>query len=174
MSSNAERTCASARCRIKTEARFIKAVLGGLLGGSSALSSLADYTINSQVESAAGINRYTWTVQNQGESWGLDFFAIEVPAATQVLDFTVPQPFSNPDRIAYWIMEQKYEAWVDPHDGRVIVPVPRPRWKWLMWQGEQSSSVYPSGSTVSFSLVTDAAAKPGLVPGLTVTYTPQD
>jgi hypothetical protein len=30
-------------------------------------------------------------------------------------------------------MEERYEAWVDPHDGRVAIPAPRPGMKLLWW-----------------------------------------
>src|SRR5437016_1493907 len=95
-----------------------------LFAGS--ISSWAGYVVDSHVETAAGTNYYSWTVYNEDQSWGLDGFAIEVPVQTRVLAHTVPAPHSNPDRNAYWIMEERYEAWVDAHDGQVSTPAPRP------------------------------------------------
>src|SRR5438128_376263 len=69
---------------------------------ASSVSSLAGYVVDSHIESAAETNRYTWTVYNQDQAWGLVGFAIEVPVQTRVLARTVPPPYSNPDRTAYW------------------------------------------------------------------------
>ena len=142
-----------------------------LLAGS--ISSWAGYLVDSHVEAAAGTNRYTWTVYNQDQAWGLDGFAIEVPVQTRVLARTVPPPHSNPYRTAYWIMEERYEAWVDPHDGKVGIPAPQPGMKLLAWWGVEPVSVYPPGTAVTFSLTTDASVGPGVMSGSAVTYTPQ-
>src|SRR6266542_3072292 len=141
---------------------------------ASCVSSLAGYLVDSHIESAAGTNRYTWTVYNEDQAWGLVGFAIEVPVQTRVLSRTVPPPYSNPDRTAYWIMGEQFEASVDPHDGKVDIPAPRPGMKWLVWRGMESPSVYPPGTTVTFSVTTDASVGPGIVSGSAVTYTPQN
>jgi hypothetical protein len=143
-----------------------------LLAGS--VSSWAGYLVDSHVETAAGTNYYSWTVYNEDQAWGLDGFAIEVPVQTRVLARTVPPPHSNPDRTAYWIMDERYEAWVDPHDGKVSIPAPQPGMKLLVWGGMESPSVYPPGTTVTFSVTTDASVRPGVVSGTAVTYTPQN
>jgi hypothetical protein len=142
-----------------------------LLTGSS---SWAGYTVDSHMETAAGTNYYTWTVYNQDQVWGLDGFTIEVPLETHVLAHTVPAPYANPDSTAYWIMEERYQGQVDSHDGEVNIPAPRPGMKLLVWWGEQSPSVYPPGTTVTFSVATDASVGPGIVRGSAATYTPQN
>src|SRR5258707_6307547 len=86
----------------------------GLLTAS--ISSWAGYIVDSHVEVATGTNRYTWTVYNEDQSWGIDGFEIEVPVQTRVLAHTVPPPYLNPDRTAYWHMEERYEEQVDAHD----------------------------------------------------------
>src|SRR6266478_202739 len=134
----------------------------------------AAYVVDSHVQTAAGTNHYSWTVYNEDQSWGLDGFAIEVPVQTRVLDHTVPAPHANPDRNAYWIMEERYEAWVDAHDGQVSTPAPRPGMKLLWWWGMESPSVYPPGTTVTFSVTTDSSVGPGIASGSAVTYTPQN
>ena len=113
-----------------------------LLAGS--ISSWAGYLVDSHVEAAAGTNRYTWTVYNQDQAWGLDGFAIEVPVQTRVLARTVPPPHSNPYRNAYWIMEERYEAWVDPHDGKVGIPAPQPGMKLVAWWGGGAGERLPA------------------------------
>jgi hypothetical protein len=143
-----------------------------LLVGS--ISCWAGYVVDSRIEKSTGTNYYTWTVYNEDQSWGLDGFAIEVPVQTRLLAHTIPTPHSNPDRTAYWIMEERYEAEVDPHDGRVSIPAPRPGMKLLLWWGEQSPSVYPPGTTVTFSIATAASVHAGVVTGSAVTYTPQN
>src|SRR6266702_1268695 len=140
----------------------------------ASISARAGSIVDSHVETVAGTNRYTWTVYNQDQSWGLDGFAIEVPAQTRVLAHTIPAPYSNPDGNAYWIMEERHEASVDPHDSRVNVPAPKPGNKLLIWWGEQSPSVYPPGTTLTFSLTTDDSVAPGAVGASVVTYTPQN
>src|SRR2546426_915728 len=111
--------------RFSMGAWAIKMALGVYLLPGNVPSSFAGYIINTQVQSAPGTNRYTWTVHNQDQSWGFDEFAIEVPAETRVLAYTVPPPYANPDGNAYWIMEEQRDAWLDPHDGRVVVPAPQ-------------------------------------------------
>src|SRR5258708_5188073 len=143
-----------------------------LLAGST--SSWASYVVDSHIETTNGTNRYTWTVYNQYQSWGLDGFAIEVPITTRLLAHTVPPPHSNPDRNAYWIMEERYEASVDPHNGKVNVPAPRSGMKMLVWWGMESPSVYPPGTSVTFSISTDSSFEPGIVKASASTYTPQN
>jgi hypothetical protein len=143
-----------------------------LLGGT--MASWAGYVVDSHIEARDGTNRYTWTVYNQDQSWGLDGFAIEVPIQTRLLTHTVPPPHSNPDGNAYWIMEERYEASVDPHNGKVNVPAPRPGMKMLVWWGMESPCVYPPGTSVSFSVSTDSAFEPGIVKASASTYTPQN
>lgn len=138
------------------------------------VTARAGYKIDVQVESAPGTNRYTWVVHNEDQSWGLDQFVIEVPVQTRVLACMVPPPYSNPDGNAYWIMQERQEPWVDPHDSRTVSPRPRAGWKCLMWHGMESPSVYPPGTTATFSLTTDSSVKPGVVHAMTVSYTPQD
>jgi hypothetical protein len=145
----------------------VSLLIGGLL-------SRAGYVVDSHVQTAGGTNCYTWTVYNQDQSWGLDGFAIEVPVHIRILSHTVPAPYSNPDRPAYWIMEERHEASVDPHDGRVNIPAPQPGMKLLFWWGMESPSVYPPGTAVTFSITTDASIAPGAVRGSVVTYTPQN
>src|SRR5437773_3984638 len=116
--------------RISEWARNV--VLGTCLLAGSTASCLAGYTIKSHVETLAGTNYYTWTVYNQDQSWGLDGFAIEVPLQARVLARTIPPPFSNPDRTAYWIMEERYDVSLDPHDGRPNVAAPQAGRKWLV------------------------------------------
>jgi hypothetical protein len=152
-------------------ARKVGAAICLFAGG---ISSWAGYLVDSHVETTGGTNYYTWTVYNQDQSWGLDGFAIEVPVQTRVLAHTVPPPHSNPDRTAYWIMEERYEASVDPHDGKINVPAPGPGMKVLFWWGEQSPSVYPPGTAVTFSVATASSVGPGVVMGSAVTYTPQN
>jgi len=142
-----------------------------LLAGS--LSCWAGYTVDSRVETAAGTNYYTWTVYNQDQTWGLDGFTIEVPLETRVLTRTLPAPYTNPDSTAYWIMEERHEGQVDAHDGEVNIPAPRPGMKLLVWWGRESPSVYPPGTSVTFSVATDSSVGPGAVRGSAATYTPQ-
>jgi RNA polymerase sigma factor (sigma-70 family) len=132
------------------------------------------YTIDSHAEQNAQGYRYVWTVHNQDQSWGLDQFAIEVPIKTHVLTNSIPPPYSNPDGSAYWTVQESRQAQVDDHDGRVWLPAAGPGKKWILWWGQQSSSVYPSNSIVTFSLTTDAATKPGKIVNYTITYTPQN
>ncbi len=158
------------------------ALCRGLLGGVAAAVAvvagvdpcLAGYLVDSHIESAGGTNYYTWVVYNEDQSWGLGGFAVEVPVQTHVLARTVPEPHVNPNHTAYWVMEERHEAWVDPHDGRVAIPAPRPGMKWLWWWGMESPSVYPPGSTVTFSVGTDISVGPGAVAVSAVTYTPQN
>jgi hypothetical protein len=42
------------------------------------------------VGTASGATQFTWTVVNQDESWGLDMFAIEVPAGRRLREKAVP------------------------------------------------------------------------------------
>ena len=139
-----------------------------------AAAGRAGYTVEVQVDEEPGTNRYTWRVHNQDQSSGLDHFVVEVPVQTRVLAFTVPAPYANPNGNARWIMLERQEPWLDAHDGRVISPSPRVGWKWLMWWGLESPSVYPAGSTAVFSVTTDSSVSPGDVNGLAVTYTPQN
>src|SRR5581483_10825141 len=143
-----------------------------LLAGTA--SSLAGYVIDSHVETSGGTNHFSWSVYNEDQSWGLDGFAIEVPVQTRVLAHTVPAPHSNPDQNAYWVMEERYEPCVDPHDGKVSIPAPSPGMKLLWWWGMESPSAYPPGTTVTFSIDVDASIGYGLVRASGATYTPQN
>jgi len=71
-------------------------------------------------------------------------------------------------------MEERYDMSVDPHDGRANVPAPQAGRKWLVWWGQESPSVYPPGTTVTFTLTTDSSVQPGAVRSSAVTYTPQN
>ncbi len=152
----------------------IKSVIRGECTFRLSPGRWAGYLVDSHVETTGETNHYTWTVYNQDQSWGLDGFAIEVPVQTRVLAHTVPPPQWSPGCTAYWIMEERYEASVDPHDGKINVPAPRPGMKVLFWWGEQSPSVYPPGTAVKFSVATASAVGPGVVIGSAVTYTPQN
>ena len=136
-------------------------------------SLFAGYVVGSNVEILSDGYRYTWSVYNQDQSWGLDLFFLQVPQQTQVLSFTVPQPY-DPQPGAYWIMEQRLDEGTDPHDGSVIYPSPGVGMKWLRWAGLQSPSAYPAGTTATFSITTDSAVAPGEVSEISVTYTPQN
>ena len=138
-------------------------------------SSFASYTVNGKVEPAEGGYRYTWTVHNQDQSQGLVVFVIEVPVQARVLAWSVPPPYSNPEGSrAQWVFHESYEAQVDPNDNQAWLSAPPAGKKWLRWAGQQPPSVYPSGTTVTFSLTTDSAIKPGVVRGVTTTYTPEN
>ena len=137
--------------------------------------ALAGYVIKtSQSALSAGQTRYTWTVLNEGETRGLDMFALEVPAELRVLAYTVPPPYTNPSGTAYWIMEQRQDPLKDSHDSRVLIPAPQPGKKRLKWCGMQSPSVYPPGTTATFSITTDSLVKSGNVHGYAVAYTPRN
>lgn len=137
-------------------------------------SSFAGYTVNGKVEPAEGGYRYTWTVHNQDQSQGLDVFVIEVPVQTRVLAYSVPPPYSNPEGSgAQWVFGESYEAQIDPHDNQAWLSAPPAGKKWLTWGGQQPPSVYPAGTTVTFSLTTDSTIKPGTVRGVATTYTPE-
>lgn len=140
---------------------------------ASVTSSLAGYSVQSQVAKSSEKIQYTWTVHNQDESWGLDQFAIDVPAQTRVLASSVPPPYANPNGNAYWVMVETREAQADPHDGRAWLPAAKPGRKWIIWEGLQSPSVYPPGSMATFSLTTDTSVKPGSVASTAASYTPQ-
>ena len=169
------RECSSRRAPLSLSGVGRAARLGvGICLLAGGISCWAGYVVDSHVETAAGTNYYSWTVYNEDQSWGLDGFALEVPVQTRVLAQTVPAPYSNPDGSAYWVMEERYEASIDPHDGKVSIPAPRPGMKLLWWGGMQSPSVYPPGSTVTFSAATDASVGPGVVIASAVTYTPQN
>jgi len=134
----------------------------------------AAYIVDTHAETTAGTNYYTWTVYNEDQSWGLDGFAIEVPVQTRILAHSIPPPYSNPDRTAHWIMEERHDGQVDAHDGRLSIPSPRPGMKLLLWWGDESPSVYPAGTSVSFSVATDSSVGPGVVKASAATYTPQN
>lgn len=141
---------------------------------ASTASSWAGYVVDSHIETSAGTNRYSWSVYNEDQSWGLDGFAIEVPVQTRILAHTVPAPHSNPDGNAYWVMEERYEASIDPHDGKESIPAPRPGMKLLWWWGMESPSIYPPGTTVTFSIDVEASVGSGSVTASGATYTPQN
>ena len=138
------------------------------------ISARAGYIVDSHVETTSGTNYYTWTVHNEDQSWGLDGLAIEVPVETRILAHTIPPPYSNPDRTAHWIMQERHDAEIDAHDGRPAIRAPRPGMKWLLWWGNESPSVYPAGTSVSFSVATDSSVGPGVVNASAATYTPQN
>jgi hypothetical protein len=147
----------------------------GLIVFLSGSSGFAGYTVNSRVEPVEGGYRYTWTVHNQDQAQGLDVFVIEVPVQTRVLAYSVPPPYSNPEGSgAQWVFGESYEAQVDPHDNQAWVEAPGVGKKLLSWVGQQPPSVYPAGTTATFSLTTDSAVKPGAVRGVATTYTPQN
>jgi len=151
-----------------------KILVAGCLLAGNVVSSLASYKVKTEVESTAGCNHYTWIVQNQDQSRGLDQFVVDIPVQTHILTNTVPPPYSNPDGSAYWVMRQTREAQVDPHDGKVWLPAAQPGRKWIIWTGLQSPSVYPPGSAATFSLTTDDSLRPGVVRATATTYTPQN
>src|SRR5206468_11253243 len=95
--------------------------------------------------------------------WGLDGLAIEVSVETRILAHSIPTPYSNPDRTAHWIMQERHEAEIDAYDGRPSIPAPRPGMKWLLRSGNESPSVYPAGTSISFSVATDSSVGPGVV-----------
>jgi hypothetical protein len=133
-----------------------------------------EYVVKSHVEKNGQAYSYVWTVHNKNQSWGLDEFAVEVPIQTHISTNSVPPPYSNSDGNAYWIMQEISQAQVDPHDGRTWLPAPEHGRKWILWSGMQSPSVYPPGSTATFSLTTDAVTRPGRVSEYATTYTPQN
>jgi hypothetical protein len=135
----------------------------------------AGYTVRSTVEPAEGGYRYTWTVHNDDQESGLDLFVVEVPIETRVLARSVPAPYSNPEGSgAHWIFMETPEAQVDPHAKKAWLVAAPARKKYLLWCGQQPPSVYPPGTSASFSLTTDSSIKPGAVRGVATTYTPQN
>jgi hypothetical protein len=86
----------------------------------------------------------------------------------------VPPPYANPDCTAHWFLAERHEEQLDAHDGRINVPGPRPGMKLLLWWGNESPSVYPPGTTVSFSVATDSSFGPGVVNASAATYAPQN
>src|SRR5215475_2797497 len=88
------------------------------------ISARAGYLVDSHVETNSGTNYYTWTLHNEDQSWGFDGLAIEVPVETRILAHTIPPPYSNPDRTAHWIMQERHEAQIDGHDGSPSIPAP--------------------------------------------------
>src|SRR5687768_16199374 len=123
--------------------------------------SFAGYRVTTQVEPAQGGFRYVWTVYNEDQSSGLDLFVVEVSVGTAPLAYTVPPPFSNPEGSgAQWVFQESQEAQVDPNGGRPWLSAPRAGMKWLIWAGAQPASVYPAGTTASFSITTGSAFKP--------------
>ena len=134
-----------------------------------------DYIVLSHVEKTEQGYCYVWTVHNQNQGTGLDQFAVEVPVETKVLTNSVPPPyFGYFDGNTYWEMQETTEAQVDPHDGHdgnTWLPAAKPGKKWILWSGQMPGSVYPPGSTATFSLTTDATTTPGEVPVYTTTYT---
>jgi serine/threonine protein kinase len=134
-----------------------------------------DYTVESHVEKTGQGYCYVWTVHNQNQLMGLDQFAVEVPVETEILTNSIPPPCSgNPDGNDLWEMQETPEARVDPYDGNTWLPAAKPGKKWVLWIGHMPASVYLPGSTVTFSLTTDATIKPGEVPVYAATYTPQN
>jgi len=137
-----------------------------------------DYTVESHVEKTELGYCYVWTVHNQNQLMGLDQFAVEVPVETEVLTNSVPPPYiGDSDESVHWEMRETPEAQIDTydgHDGNTWLPAAKPGKKWVLWIGHMPASVYLPGSTVTFSLTTDATIKPGEVPVYTATYTPQN
>jgi hypothetical protein len=153
----------------------ITGILPISIGLAFASSAFAGYTVTSRVEPAKGGYRYTWTVHNQDQDSGLDVFLIEVPVETRILAQTIPPPYSNPEGSgAQWVFLETHEAQVDPHDNQAWLIAAPPGKKYLLWCGQQPPSVYPPGTSASFSLTTDSSIKPGAVRGVATTYTPQN
>ena len=141
----------------------------------SSSSDIGHYVVEAHVEKTGQGYRYTWTVENEDQVMGLDQFAVLVPKGTPVLANSVPPSFGgNPDGNDRWVMSETAEAQVDPNDGNTWLPAARPGKTWLLWSGQMPASVYPPGSTATFSLTTEAAIKPGKVTVYLTTYTLQN
>jgi hypothetical protein len=96
------------------------------------------YSVHTEVDTQNGKRVFTWTVSNQDQSPGLSSFVMEVPTEIKLLAVTIPPPYSHTQSIAAWKMEERTEAYIDPHDQRVIFPAPKKGMKWLSWEGHRA------------------------------------
>lgn len=118
----------------------------------------AGYQITTTVEDLPTSYRYTWSIYNIDQEWGLDGFAVAAPSTLQVLSTVAPSGY----RAGYW----GYDEWHNPG----LVGRPPSGKKWLAFWGYGESSVYPIGSTATYKLTTSKDFVPATTENVVITF----
>ena len=142
----------------------LSAILLAAGSGAWAIPLTTQYTVASTVTDLLGGNyQYSYQVTNENQTQGLDVFLIQVPENANIPEIFITNPASlGPP--GYWS-----HYFTDTLDTRYNTSATlKPGYTWLEWDGNDPSSVYPVGTSASFSF--QANAPPGLSEGIVVTY----
>ena len=127
-----------------------------------------EYTINATVTPLGGdAYRFQYDITNNTQQvgsaqTGLDGFFVELPPSSSVSDVVVPAPFYGSP--GYWAASLG-----SPFAYTVPEITPDPNTQWQKYWGANPASVYPIGSTASFSFVADNVTV-GAARSVAVTY----
>jgi hypothetical protein len=123
--------------------------------GAQATPWTSHYSVNNTVTPQGGnkyLFEYAITKLDQGGSWqGLDDFYLQIPLTATILNITDPPPYTF-DGVASWIHD--FNGAVNPY-GAAISPLAEPGYQWIEWWGHWGNSVYPPGTTATFSVELD-------------------
>lgn len=140
----------------------------GFSNYSVAVPLSGQYTIavnTTEIDADSWIFEYSITNLNQGDGYpkGLDGFSVMVPETAVISNVTIPPPYWG--SVGYWV---NFTDSLSPHPLTPEVLLDS-GYYWLRWWGAEDPSVYPVGSTASFSFRADGVV-PGLNTGVVVTY----
>lgn len=126
-----------------------------------------EYTVNATATHVSG-DRWTFSYAvantNQGSTkQGLDGFTIQIPDVAFVVDHMEPPPHSGSP--GYW----GFSTGDNTLEGVQGPMTANPGYYWVSWWGYDPASVYPSGTTASFSITLDHVV-PSTSTGLLTTY----
>ncbi len=114
-----------------------------------------EYSVEASAANISGNSwRFTYKITNinQGvsSSYGLDGFAIQIPNSATVTSYTVPAPYWGAP--GYWSAREA----ADSGELLELGDAPSdPGYHWMLWSGFHQPSVYPIGSTATFSVTLD-------------------
>ncbi len=133
------------------------AVLFAVASGLAAIPLTDEYSIavaTTQLDTYSYLFEYAVTNNNQevigGSSWtGLDGFFIQIPDSAAISNITIPPAYRN--SFGYWTYEISTE---DPIFNAPEAPLLEHH-VWLKWWGHWTPSLYPIGTTATFSFQAD-------------------
>lgn len=144
----------------------LSAMLLAAGSGAWAIPLTIQYTVTPTVtDMSGGIYKYSYDVLNNNQSLGLDVFLIQVPDVPGNTNISLITDPVSPGSPGFW--NHHFTSTLDTRYNSSATL--KPGYIWLEWDGNLPGSVYPIGTSATFSFRADAP--PGLSEGVVVTFT---